>query len=498
MRSVENRLRFAIVLGALSAITLLLPLSLCGATVTFDTLPPGPPYFLAPQIITIGTARFSGGQIGFGIGDSISNAYGATGSGGIFDHFSRTITIDFSTPVRNIQLLLENLQTFFLDNGASFSISDDNGHLVNVRLAAFDGFRQSIPNQRAQFISFPYSNIHQLRISNVTLGNQFSFQIDNVSYSTGPPEIVAVGLGEGPSLSTTPTSNLDSNAETSASVPYGSPFFMEIRRLQADGTYKAVPATFQVASSQPQFVGQKLGHWKTAFTLYPSTTFFTFSPNVAGLSKVFMPVHLGAGWVTIQPTDRPDQPIAVHVTVTQPASLGPAGLLDIGVTNNLTYDAQILHLAHDRGLPPQYLKAQIEQETFDRKSNYFNPFMWRYEPLGVDWGDPYGANGPPHSVSFGNRASAASDDKPNLEQVNYPPHSGYRIPDGSGLCPGPIGAPRSPTCPSDLDDIAPRYVVQPPFNVCRNGVLRPIQPGDDTVTIREIIYYNDPVFHLIS
>ena len=132
--------------------------------------------------------------------------------------------------------------------------------------------------------------------------------------------------------------------------------------------------------------------------------------------------------------------------------------LDPGVLQHLVEAARraraLIGLAHERGIPPHFLKAQVRQEA----GPSFDPEAYRYEPLSVDLA----------SISAG------------LDQRIKAPYSLYRLATADGLIQG-----------SDIvfADITPRSI----YSIIRGRVLRPIAPSDTLVSALEIYQNNDAV-----
>ncbi len=70
--------------------------------------------------------------------------------------------------------------------------------------------------------------------------------------------------------------------------------------------------------------------------------------------------------VVITPADTSITPVTVAVSVIAPTSLG---------TTQAGFDAHIIDLAHRFGIPPQYLKAQVQQESGFNRSAYRNEVL---------------------------------------------------------------------------------------------------------------------------
>ncbi|MDQ3282375.1 MAG: hypothetical protein M3Q69_13320, partial [Acidobacteriota bacterium] len=218
--------------------------------------------------------------------------------------------------------------------------------------------------------------------------------------------------------------------------------------------------------------------------LFPGTVTFGYSEKLPELVKLFQTLHYGTAFIQVKPRDIlvTDAPHVITVSVYEPPTLGPVGPVAHrrSVANNTKYDKRLAKLAHNSGIPPQYIKGQIEQETADTDAKYFNPKSWRYEPITVDYGDPYSSRDP-HSVSKSNPSASQQN---ALDLINKDTYRDYALPSGPRLCPGTAG------CPSDLDDYSPRNSL----SICDpsggpGGTLRNIQRAD-MPTARAIVQNN--------
>jgi hypothetical protein len=93
----------------------------------------------------------------------------------------------------------------------------------------------------------------------------------------------------------------------------------------------------------------------------------------------FQAVHLGSVPLVITPNPSTGYgATSVNVIVEDPAGLG---------SGHHEVDPLILQLANKTGIPPQFIKAQIAQETNvnSLSCNPFSPTCYRYEPLTIDF-----------------------------------------------------------------------------------------------------------------
>ncbi len=91
----------------------------------------------------------------------------------------------------------------------------------------------------------------------------------------------------------------------------------------------------------------------------------TTQPNEA----TFQALHRGTVNLQVVPDDPNIEPALLNIVVEEPVSLG---------ATHTAFDALVLTFAHKRGIPPHFIKGQIERESG------FNARSWRYEPIASD------------------------------------------------------------------------------------------------------------------
>lgn len=89
---------------------------------------------------------------------------------------------------------------------------------------------------------------------------------------------------------------------------------------------------------------------------------------------IFQAVHKGSVVLTIAPSDTAITPGTLTLTVQNPLNFG---------TDGATLDADISEVAHRTGVPPHFIKAHVERESFPK----WNRSTFRYEPIGPTFGD---------------------------------------------------------------------------------------------------------------
>jgi hypothetical protein len=454
--------------------------------VTFDEVPPHEPH--EPKAVKIGMANFEGGKPIYIRNDTASgtdNCYWSAPSYGGTLRFARSFTITFDKPASDIEFDLANGvgagEAVSNDNAVTYFVRDDQGHTISMRLPAFDQYKNL--GAHIKRVKFPHDNVRRLDILpnwNTDTGGYWNFSIDNFEYTVPEPrpERMAAWLDGEPTAVTLQLGD----GEAVLQVPLGSRFVLRLeRRDLKTGEWKKIQSKWEVrnnliAPAQP--LPAFLGRGKIAPPLYPDTVAFGFSEKVPHDTKMFQTLHYGTAVVQATPSDLPPGALeqSITVEVSRPPTLGPVGILPrTGLPNPTQFDARLAALAHKSGLPPQYLKGQIEQETFDSVDNYFNPRAWRYEPMSVDY-----RRGSKASTWYLRTKAAFID---------------YALPNGKKLCRQATAAttdcaafPATPNCPSDLDD----WVARNELQICdrvhhTDGQREPIESCDQ-LTVRDIVF----------
>src|SRR5579875_3901868 len=165
---------------------------------------------------------------------------------------------------------------------------------------------------------------------------------------------------QGPQWSTSPLT---------ATVPLGAD--LQLKMESSPGG----PVQVTTAVTNQQVGTQSLD----ANALFPSSVLVPVSTATGnGTVNHFHAAHTGTATVSLTPPESNQgcaDIVPVNVTVVPPQTLGPA----------VSIDNMIVRYADQSGIPPQFLKAQMAQES----SGTFNVSAYRYEPLN-GWVGDYG------------------------------------------------------------------------------------------------------------
>ena len=173
---------------------------------------------------------------------------------------------------------------------------------------------------------------------------------------------------------TQPILTTDPSAQT-AHVPLGSTFQLTLEQQNADGSFSQVPSSFT------------LGNANLAFpldpgALFPNNVVFNYAPDSTQPGTLsFQAVHNGTQSLSINPQDG-SPGTQITISVEDPAPPDSSNLAELGSTHP-EVDSLIIPIADGKGIPPQYIKGQMERES----GGQFNPLAYRYEPLNSDVGD---------------------------------------------------------------------------------------------------------------
>lgn len=115
------------------------------------------------------------------------------------------------------------------------------------------------------------------------------------------------------------------------------------------------------------------------FPLFQNMTGIFFDPNSTSSTKEFQAIHLGEVKLIVSHPTTSTQLATKKISVIRPTRLGHAkqsGWIGAGYNQYDTHDDLIITLSNETGIPPQYIKGQIFQETRPK----FDPDSYRYEP----------------------------------------------------------------------------------------------------------------------
>jgi hypothetical protein len=277
------------------------------------------------------------------------------------------IEIRFSKPVKNIHFTLYNWFDYY--NGP---IRWDTREIFSGPPLSHMTISPLMNSQEGRVITVPGEHIRYLDIdTNWGVGlDDFTFEVedDNAVQTFARFETP----GTSPILYAT-----DTQGDVTLNVPLGSLVSIGIQQKQGFlDPVLSIPAVYAtgVASPEPAKLAIPTATvMPLVRTMYDSRLVLPLEVAPDATSQRFLAAHLGTATVTITPTFSATLPTKkVNVHVIKPTLLG--------VTQN-SFDDYIINVAHNTGLPPQYLKGQIRQEA---DAALINPGNWRYEPCGAD------------------------------------------------------------------------------------------------------------------
>jgi hypothetical protein len=321
---------------------------------------------------------------------------------------------------------------------------------------------------------------------------------------------VRAGLGKGPDDTDNPpqvkiidSTAMDGKGRIDATFPLGAKFWVQLVVVDP-----SEPNKYEPLQANSHFKLNQ-GHVKPEVpdALFPNNVVIEYAADKAENFKHFQAVHLGTVTLTIKPKDYSTLPVKVFITVNRPESLG---------TTYNNWDDKIVTLAHQRGIPPQFIKGQMRQESDPH--DLFNPRAYRYEPLSGGVGDMYLYGPRPTGRNWRKQSPyedyrlAVNDAVPDRNSAPWPAPAPTPVP---GASPAPSPTPTPPPTPvlsqgTDIqeEDIEPRSR----FLMCKKGLISE-GPAADTcagakqatvpmpasegqfqfVSAREIIDLNDDV-----
>jgi hypothetical protein len=156
-------------------------------------------------------------------------------------------------------------------------------------------------------------------------------------------------------------------------VPLGSLFTLGVEKYQGFlQPIVALPALFGETMTQVSPVRTLVATGTVVprtIALFPDQAIVRVDTDVSSTTKRYVAVHLGSAQVRVTPIASTVQPVTYAIEVVMPTTLGHAPT---------SWDEYFSNVAHNVGIPPEYLKGQAMQEspngTTLREAN------WRYEP----------------------------------------------------------------------------------------------------------------------
>jgi hypothetical protein len=404
------------------------------------------------RIITSGAMLLTGGVIDpsamspYLTGKTYFTNQGCTASNGC----QNTISMTFAKPVSDLKFTIASHP---YDN-TYFFISDDRGHLALVKFGCVYYCDRAQLFTNPATISWPYPGVQAVVITASNDGYYpayfWYYGIGYISYTVAPDYGIVARLGTDPDAPNEPDPVLISAAST-AHIPLGRQFSIRLKRKHQDGTWQDEPASFALKAGTIQG-----GPVRSDQSLFITSPLFLYNTPPDQATRLLQSVHLGSAPLLMTPNDTTLPAVTLNLTSVDPATLGAAT-----PGNNTSFDNRLKAQAHNRGIPPQYLKAIAAHES----GNTFDRHTWRYEPNADRLYIAPFRGAPPYSDFV---LPAPTTDA-----------AGFSL--GRWLCPlgvnGGCGFP-------DIDDLAPKGSL----SFTRAGATTPIPPYDVNayVTIREI------------
>jgi uncharacterized cupredoxin-like copper-binding protein len=379
---------------------------------------------------------------------------------------SPTINVRFATEVSDVKFSVAN--GWPLSNQTVVATTD-TGASSHVILPPFTT-KIVTPNHWKQLV-LPGSSHREITIQGARYFNYchptsricytvfWDYSIDDFIFTKTPGDRrIVYGLrgvpGNEPFIKSLPRTT-----QLTSIIPLGAMFFARIEKKEGN-TWVPIAASSQMSNAATKDLN---GQDKNS--LFPSHPFIAYNQFGLEHEKVFQAIHYGTATIVLRTSDPKVPTVTINVTSNAPNKLGDATYKDEnGATqqNKYTWDALIMERAHRTGIPPQWIKAMVEQEA------HFNTRAYRYELRTRDYA---WIQDPNHQYHHGKE-----------------PFIRYRMADGPELCdPANVPGVAAGPCSNfrDLDDISPRsrYKIKDPVT----GIARPIKTEDGVVTIRQIL-----------
>jgi hypothetical protein len=271
-------------------------------------------------------------------------------------------------------------------------LDGENGDIPAV--ASDDGFHCACDDIVGSFVNYTGKNYHPGDANTLDLfgdGNAtYSMRLYRVDLSilytdAAPKYSVQVGFetpGTAPALFTKVTTT----APLTLQVPLGAVFTVGLQKTIAlNLTPTPLNAIFGagVSTVQPAVPLMPTATvMPVVLTLFADNSLVQVDNDDVSATKRFIAVHFGTTPITMTPVTSADDPQRqINVVVILPTDLGTTEHSFSDGSNDLDLDDYVSNVAHNTGIPPQYLKGQVHQEEYLGQVRADN---WRYEPCGAD------------------------------------------------------------------------------------------------------------------
>lgn len=197
------------------------------------------------------------------------------------------------------------------------------------------------------------------------------FELDSGEYVGG----TGTGNGGGPQHQ----NQLTLGAET---YKLGQGWGVQIVPLQSDGSegqpFVLTEAISNSSDQSDQNPADNSAIFSSFTELFAGQVLVHFPMSATDPSPQFFPVHSGTSTLTFNFTNIQNLTLTIPVAITTCTGANSTCTPQLGSTHP-EFDTLLMQFADRNGIPPQILKAQIQQESS------FNPNAFRYEPLSVDF-----------------------------------------------------------------------------------------------------------------
>jgi hypothetical protein len=271
-------------------------------------------------------------------------------------------------------------------------LDGENGDIPAV--ASDDGYHCACDDIVGSFVNYTGKNYHPGDANTLDLfgdGNAaYSMRLYRVDLSilytdAAPKYSVQVGF-ETPGTTPARFTKVTTSAPLTLQVPLGAVFTVGLLKTTAlTPTPTPLNAIFGAGVSAVQPAVQLMPTatvMPVVQTLFADRALVQVDSDDLSATKRFIAVHLGTTPITMTPFTSDDDPQQqINVEVILPTDLGTSEHSFSDGSNDLDLDDYVSNVAHNTGIPPQYLKGQVHQEEYLGQVRADN---WRYEPCGAD------------------------------------------------------------------------------------------------------------------
>ncbi|MHB0972356.1 MAG: hypothetical protein ACYC60_21630, partial [Thermoanaerobaculia bacterium] len=204
----------------------------------------------------------------------------------------------------------------------------------------------------------------------VTIGPVYYtfFEIDDIVFGEAPHDLNLVVRDDRDPSKPSELIRRKPQGDVKVKVPLGTRFTVSVIKAGTTGDPILTSYAYRGSNVRPWKGTRRNRH------LFPDVTVVSIGESNPGYSRSYMAVHLGSTTVDVLPLIEGGDPFTLTFEVAEPDELGGTQTM---------WEKMFVVLAHETGLPPQYMKGQAQQEAANGRV-MDDPLNYRYEPCSQD------------------------------------------------------------------------------------------------------------------